>query len=45
MIEITNLTYTYPQSKRPALQDVTWRALAGDFVLLAGTSEIGRAHV
>lgn len=43
MIEITNLTYTYPQSKRPALQDVTWRALAGDFVLLAGTSGSGKS--
>ena len=43
MIEITNLTYTYPQSDRPALQDVTWRAMAGDFVLLAGASGSGKS--
>jgi energy-coupling factor transport system ATP-binding protein len=43
MIEITNLTYTYPQSDQPALQDVNWRARAGDFVLLAGASGSGKS--
>ena len=43
MIEITNLTYTYPQSDQPALRDVTWRAMAGDFVLLAGASGSGKS--
>ena len=43
MIKITNLTYTYPQSERPALQDVNWRAMAGDFVLLAGASGSGKS--
>jgi energy-coupling factor transport system ATP-binding protein len=43
MIEINNLTYTYPQSQQPALRDVTWRAMAGDFVLLAGASGSGKS--
>jgi energy-coupling factor transport system ATP-binding protein len=43
MIEINHLTYTYPQSNQPALRDVTWRAGAGDFVLLAGMSGSGKS--
>jgi energy-coupling factor transport system ATP-binding protein len=43
MIEINNLTYTYPQSKQPALRDVSWQARAGDFVLLAGASGSGKS--
>ncbi len=43
MITINQLTYTYPNSSRIALQDVAWQVNAGDFVLVAGPSGSGKS--
>ena len=43
MIAIQGLTYTYPQSRTPALRDVTWRVEDGAFVLVAGASGSGKS--
>lgn len=43
MIEITDLSYTYPKQTKPALQEVSLRVGAGEFVLLAGESGSGKS--
>ncbi len=43
MISIYNLTYFYPNSPDPALQDVSWQVAPGAFVLLAGPSGSGKS--
>jgi len=43
MIQINALTYTYPNAHHPALQDVTLRVAAGEFVLIAGESGSGKS--
>ena len=43
MIDIEQLTYTYPNSDRPALRDVSWQVAAGDFVLVTGASGSGKS--
>lgn len=43
MIDITNLTYTYPKSEQPALHDIDWHVESGSFVLLAGASGSGKS--
>jgi len=43
MIDVHGLTYFYPHTDRPALCDLSWRARAGDFVLLAGASGSGKS--
>jgi energy-coupling factor transporter ATP-binding protein EcfA2 len=43
MIRIRNLTYTYPESTHPALQDITLHIGEGDFVLLAGPTGSGKS--
>jgi energy-coupling factor transport system ATP-binding protein len=43
MICIDRLTFTYPHQAVPALQDVTWSAGNGEFVLLAGPSGSGKS--
>ncbi len=43
MINITNLTYTYPQHTQPALDAVSLHISRGEFVLLAGESGSGKS--
>ncbi|MCZ7668357.1 MAG: hypothetical protein M5U34_14790 [Chloroflexi bacterium] len=43
MIDITGLSFTYPERETPALQDVSLHIDAGEFVLLAGESGCGKA--
>jgi len=43
MIEIDRLTYTYPRTDRPALDDVSLRIDAGQTVLLTGRSGSGKS--
>jgi energy-coupling factor transporter ATP-binding protein EcfA2 len=42
MIDVTGVSYTYPNSSQAALNDVTMRVDAGEFVLLAGASGSGK---
>lgn len=43
MISIENLTFTYPNSERPALQNVSLQIADGDFALVMGVSGAGKS--
>jgi energy-coupling factor transport system ATP-binding protein len=43
MIHLDHLTYTYPGSSEPALVEVTLHIAAGEFVLVAGPSGVGKS--
>lgn len=43
MIDITNLSFTYPERKIPALHDISLFVDTGEFVLLAGESGCGKS--
>jgi len=43
VIDITGLSFTYPERETPALQDVSLHIDAGEFVLLAGESGCGKS--
>jgi energy-coupling factor transport system ATP-binding protein len=43
VLAVESLTYTYPESRRPALQDVSAELSPGEFVLLAGRSASGKS--
>lgn len=42
MIETNNLTYSYPNSKKPSIQNVSITINKGDFVILTGPSGCGK---
>ena len=42
MINIREVSYTYPNNSKAALDDVTMQAAAGEFILLAGPSGSGK---
>ncbi|ARU59802.1 hypothetical protein CBW65_01095 [Tumebacillus avium] len=42
-IQLTNLTYYYPDTDRPALNNLTWGVQRGEFVVLAGPSGCGKS--
>jgi energy-coupling factor transporter ATPase len=42
VIEIKNLTYTYPGASKPSIQDVTMKVEKGEFVLITGPSGCGK---
>ena len=42
IIEVRDLTYTYPHASRPALKDVNLDINAGEFLLLTGPSGCGK---
>jgi energy-coupling factor transporter ATP-binding protein EcfA2 len=43
VIEIQNLSYSYPKSKHPALVDINTSINGGEFILLAGPSGAGKS--
>lgn len=43
IIEIDNLSYTYPEAKEPALDDVSLRVEAGDWVAVIGHNGSGKS--
>ena len=42
MIELKNVTYTYPHSDRPALSNLSFMVRPGEAILVTGVS--GRAY-
>ena len=42
IVEVRDLTYTYPQSTKPALSDINLTINQGDFILLTGPSGCGK---
>jgi energy-coupling factor transporter ATP-binding protein EcfA2 len=43
MIELTDVTYYYPNQDQPALRDVDLRVAAGEFLLVVGPSGTGKS--
>ncbi len=43
MISIENLTFTYPNSEQPALQNLSLEIADGDFALVMGVSGVGKS--
>ncbi len=43
IIQIKNLTYSYPTGDHPALIDIEWSVNEGEFVLVAGPSAAGKS--
>jgi energy-coupling factor transport system ATP-binding protein len=45
IIEIKNLTYTYPATKEPALLDVSLQVNKGEFLAIIGPNEAGKSSL
>lgn len=45
LVEIKDLTYFYPQTSRPALEDINLSVSAGQFVLVVGGSGSGKTSL
>lgn len=42
--EIKGLTFSYPESERPALDHIDMTVRDGEFVLICGCPAVGKAH-
>jgi energy-coupling factor transport system ATP-binding protein len=42
VIEVENLTFSYPEARKPALKNVTFKVKEGEFVLIAGPTGAGK---
>ena len=42
LFEIRNLTFTYPEAKTPALQEVNVAIEQGEFIVICGKSGCGK---
>jgi energy-coupling factor transporter ATP-binding protein EcfA2 len=45
MIHVENLSYWYPQSKSPALKNISFRVEPGELILIAGPSGSGKSSL
>ncbi|WDU83790.1 ATP-binding cassette domain-containing protein [Caloramator sp. Dgby_cultured_2] len=45
MIKIKDLTYYYPETSRPALENINLTINEGDFVLIVGPSGCGKSTI
>ena len=43
LFEIKNLTFTYPETEKPALDDISFSIEQGDFVVICGKSGCGKS--
>ena len=43
MIELKNVTYTYPHSDRPALSNLSFMVRPGEAILVTGVSGCGKS--
>jgi energy-coupling factor transporter ATP-binding protein EcfA2 len=45
IIEVQDLTYTYPTTKDPALRDITFQVDRGEFLAIVGPNESGKSSL
>ncbi|MFA9437130.1 MAG: ATP-binding cassette domain-containing protein, partial [Candidatus Bathyarchaeota archaeon] len=42
IVEVRNLTYSYPNASKPAIEDISLSINPGEFILLTGPSGCGK---